>query len=460
VHSATIGYRLVRGVSRLLLWLFYRRIDVIGREHIPLRGPFIVAPNHHNALVDAMLVMAVLPRPVMALAKAPLFRHPLIGPFLWMVRAVPVHRRLEAGDDPRKNEAMFSSGIAALRAGGGLLIFPEGRSQPQPLLLPVRTGAARLLLGAESVPGGPCGVTLVPVGMVFRDAGTFRSASVQITIGAPVPTADVITLYAERPEEAVRTLTDRLADAIRARIVEAEDHHTLALLTVLEHAWDAERGAETTATDEGPARSLAWKQEVMRAARYLAERQPHRVAALRQRVELYRAHLDEAGVTSKQLGRPYTAPLVARYVVENLLWLLLGLPLAVVGLVIHAAPYWLTDLAARWLRQTAEEEATDKMAAGVVLYPLLWAVEAWLLGAVAGRAVAVLFLLLLVPSGLLALAWQERLGAVARQARAFVNFLIDRDLHRRLLEERRALVADLRALAEMVPPEAREQHAR
>jgi glycerol-3-phosphate O-acyltransferase / dihydroxyacetone phosphate acyltransferase len=460
VHSATIGYRLVRGVIRLLLWLFYRRIDVIGREHVPTDGPVIVAANHHNAVVDGMLVIAVVPRPVMVLAKAPLFRHPLIGPFLRMMGAVPVNRRLEAGDDPRKNEAMFEAGIAALRAGGGLLIFPEGRTQPQPLLLPVRTGAARLLLGAETAPGGPSGVALLPVGMVFRDAGTFRSASVQITIGAPVATADVIALYRERPEDAVRTLTDRLAAAIRERIVEAEDHHTLALLTVLEHAWDAERGHDATASDEGRARSLAWKQEVMRAARYLSDRQPHRVAALRQRVELYRAHLDEVGMTSRQLGRPYTAALVARYVVENFLWLMLGLPLALVGLAAHAAPYWLTDRAVRWLRRTAEEEATDKMAAGLVLYPLLWAVETWMLWSVAGRAAAVTFLVLLVPSGLLALAWQERLGAVARQARAFVSFLTDRDLHRRLLEERRALVADLRALADMVPPEAREQHAR
>jgi 1-acyl-sn-glycerol-3-phosphate acyltransferase len=460
VPSATIGYRLVRGVVRLLLWLFYRRIDVIGREHVPRDGPVIVAANHHNALVDPMLVIAVLPRPVMALAKAPLFRHPLIGPFLWMVGAVPVHRRLEAGDDPRKNEAMFAAGIAALRAGGGLLIFPEGRSQPQPLLLPVRTGAARLLLGTESAPGGPGGVALLPVGMVFRDAGTFRSASVQITIGEPIPTADVVALYRERPEDAVRTLTDRLAAAIRERIVEAEDNHTLALLTVLEHAWDAERGSDTAAPEEAGARSLAWKQEVMRAARYLSEREPHRVAAVRQRVELYRAHLDEVGITSRQLGRPYTAPLVARYVVENLLWLMLGLPLALVGFASHAAPYWLTDRVARWLPRTAEEEATHKMAAGVVLYPLLWANEAWLLWSVAGRAAAVAFLVLLAPSGLLALAWQERLGAVARQARAFLTFLTDRDLHRRLLDERRALVADLRALADMVPPEAREHHAR
>jgi len=459
VHSATLGYRLVRGVVRLLLWLFYRRIDVTGTDRIPRSGPVIVAANHHNAVVDAMLLVAVVPRPLLVLAKAPLFRHPLIGPFLKIMGAVPVNRRIEAGDDPRKNEAMFAAAIAALRAGGSLLIFPEGRTQPQPLLLPIRTGAARILLGAEAAPGGAAGVTLLPVGMVFRDAGTFRSASVQISVGTAVATADVVAGYRERPEEAVRTLTDRLAGAIRARIVEAEDHHTLALLSVLERAWDAESGRDTP-TGETPEQSLAWKQAVMRAARYLEDHEPHRIAALRQRVELYRAHLDEVGLSSRQLGRPYTAPLVTRYVVENLLWLLLGLPLALVGVASHIAPYWLTDRVVRWMRRTEEEEATDKMGAGLVLYPVLWAIETWLVWRLAGPAAGAIFLALLVPAGLLALVWRERLGAVARQARAFVSFLTDRELHRRLLEERRALVADLRTLAEMVPAEVREEHAR
>jgi len=64
------------------------------------------------------------------------------------------------------------------------------------------------------------------------------------------------------------------------------------------------------------------------------------------------------------------------------------------------------------------------------------------------------FLLAVILSGVLALAWRERLGDVGRQARAFVWFLTDRDLHRRLLQERRALVDEARALGDLVPPHA------
>lgn len=452
----TIAYRLVRAMIWCLLYLFYRRIDVVGRERIPPDGGVIVAANHHNSVVDAMLIIAIVPRAVTVLANAPLFRHPLVGPFLRLLGAAPVNRRLEAGDDPRKNEAMFAAAIDALRAGGVILIFPEGRTQPHPILLPLRTGAARLALGAGNATGGPCPVTLLPVGIVFHDPGTFRSASAQLTIGTPVATADLVAAHRERPEDAVRAITARLAEAIGARIVEAEDHYTLGLLAVLERAWREETarpGAPGPASGKTAEQSLAWKRRVMEAARYLSEREPHRVAELRRRIERYRVNLDEVGITSEQLGQRYTARLVLSYVATNVLWLALGLPLACWGIACQVVPYWVTGQIVARLGRTLEEEATDKMAVGLVVYPLLWGVEGWLVWRLAGLGALVAFVLLLVPSGLLALVWRERLSRVARQAQAFFRFLADRDLHRRLLDERRVLVEELRALADRVPPE-------
>src|SRR5436309_3101642 len=127
--QGTIAYRLVRMMIRLLLWLFYRRIDVVGRERIPPDGGVIVAANHHNSVVDAMLIIATVPRAVTVLANAPLFRHPLVGPLLRMLGAVPVNRRLEAGDDPRRNEGMFTAAIDALRAGGVVLSLLRRRTR-------------------------------------------------------------------------------------------------------------------------------------------------------------------------------------------------------------------------------------------------------------------------------------------------------------------------------------------
>ena len=145
-------YRALRGAARLLLALFYRRVDVVGAERVPARGPVLLASNHQNALVDAMLLVSAIPRPLRPLAKAPLFAHPLVGPLLRLTGAIPVRRRQDEGVDRVGNEAMFDAARQALRAGEAILVFPEGVSQPEPALMPLRTGAARILLAGEAGP--------------------------------------------------------------------------------------------------------------------------------------------------------------------------------------------------------------------------------------------------------------------------------------------------------------------
>ena len=83
-------YEALRALVAGLLAVFYRRIEVVGVERVPRHGPLIVAANHHNALVDPLVVIAALPRALRPVAKAPLFRHPLIAPFLALVGAIPV----------------------------------------------------------------------------------------------------------------------------------------------------------------------------------------------------------------------------------------------------------------------------------------------------------------------------------------------------------------------------------
>jgi hypothetical protein len=100
--------------------------------------------------------------------------------------------------------------------------------------------------------------------------------------------------------------------------------------------------------------------------------------------------------------------------------------------------------------------ATVKLAAGAVLYPACWALEAWgawwFLGRWGGWGLAA-FVVGLIPTGLFALGWQARLARVRRDARAFVRFLWDRDLLARLAARRRALVRETDTLARLVPAE-------
>ena len=438
-----MGPRLIRALTRALLDVFYRRIDVVGLEHVPASTPLIVAANHGNGLVDPMLLLAALPRTLRPLAKAGLFRHPIIAPFLRLARALPVHRRQDAGGDTAGNALTFRAVSEALGRGEAILIFPEGVSQPEPTLMTLRTGAARLLLEAEAAGAPP--VTLLPVGLVVHAPGRLRAGGALVLIGAPVATADCVALHRRDPVAAVRALTDRLAAALRRQIVEAEDRETLRLLRLMERVWRQESGATPDP------RSAAWLQRASRAYRWLRRAAPAEVEGFRREVEEYDCALDRLGVTPETLGRAYAPSVVLRYAAREIVPVVVGLPLGLVGMLLHALPYQLVALGIRVARPEPDVEATYKIAGGVVVYPLAWALEAWLAARVGGPWLAVLLVFALMPAGVFALAWQARLQDLAREATALLHFLARRGLRARLLDRRRALAEELERLAARVP---------
>ncbi|MGH7314893.1 MAG: hypothetical protein ACREJS_01405, partial [Candidatus Rokuibacteriota bacterium] len=139
------------------------------------------------------------------------------------------------------------------------------------------------------------------------------------------------------------------------------------------------------------------------------------------------------------------------YAVRQLAVLLGGLPLALWGLASHVAPYWLTWAVARRLRPQPDVEATYKLVAGLVLYPLAWIGEGWLLWRAGGGWALALFVLLLGPGGFFALAWGERLRRLSRETRALLRLLLDRDLARHLAGRRRAILDEMDAALAWVP---------
>jgi 1-acyl-sn-glycerol-3-phosphate acyltransferase len=448
-RQPAIGYRVVRAVLRGIVNVFYGRVEVAGAERLPDRGPLIVAANHHNALFDPMLLIATLPRRLTPVAKATLFAHPLLGVALRLMGAVPVHRRQESTDDPARNAAMFAVATRTLGGGGAILIFPEGISHDDPRLAALRTGTARMLLAAAAA--GVEGIHLVPIGLVYDEPGTFRTGRALVAVGRAVPADDCVGLYRTAPTMAVRQLTDRLTVALREQMVEADDRYTLRLLRVMESVW---RDDPDEPGADGAAR-MAWMQQVMRAYRHLLREAPGRVVQVRRELEAYAADLARAGVTSHQLSGSYSAGAALRRALGDGLVLLLGAPPAALGMAAHVVPYRCVGWIVRLLRPEEDVQATYKIVASGVVFPLFWILEGWVMWRVTGGWGLALFLGLLVPTAWWALAWQERWERLRAEVGGLGRLLLHRDLHRHLRDRRQQLADTLSALAALVPESVR-----
>lgn len=425
-------------VSRLVLRVFYRRVEASGLERIPAAGPTILVLNHPNGLMDPLLLLCLSPRPVAFLAKSPLFSMPFVSLFVKAFDSIPVYRPQDADADVRRNRETFAAARALLKRGGVLALFPEGISHDAPRLMPLKSGAARIALGAAAE--GP--VTIVPAGLTYEARDLFRSEAL-LRVAEPF-TVEPIPLdeKGEPPRTAVKALTDRVRAALEGATLQADDREALALATFAEALLPG--GGEA----EGLEARLARRQLLLEGAGRLRESGPERLAALAARLRRFSRVLDAAGLVPAGLDAGAARAELAASTFTALLVALFLAPPALLGLLAHAPAYNLIGpLARRLSRGDADMVATIKVLGAFVFFPLTWIA----LGTAAGLAwslpLGLLVGLALPLCGTLALLLLERWEATSAALRALGLSLFRRRAFARLLAERAAISAEIELLA-------------
>lgn len=190
------------------LHFYFRRIIFAGKKDIPDGKPVILIANHSASFLDAMLLAVLMKRPMFFYARSDIFRKDWANKILRSFHMIPIYTFDHGKENLHKNQDTFAEGEEVLSNKGLLLIFPEGTSRVERIMLPLKKGTARVALQTESKHDFKLGLSVIPVGINYS-SHSFR-ANVHIQVGEPTMITPYATAFKENSSKAINQLNQEL----------------------------------------------------------------------------------------------------------------------------------------------------------------------------------------------------------------------------------------------------------
>ena len=185
--------KILKAILHFVAIVIYR-VKKVGEENVPNEGAFVLCGNHVHAL-DAAAIVLSSKRKVVFVAKAELFKNPVLNWLGKVFDIIPVKRGKQDLESMKRS-------LKAISKGEILGIFPEGTRKGLEKNVKVKTGAAFMALRS--------GVPIIPVGV----QGSFKPfTKVIINYGKPM---DFNKYYSNKPEKEV---LEKVTEEVMAEII-------------------------------------------------------------------------------------------------------------------------------------------------------------------------------------------------------------------------------------------------
>ena len=207
-------------------WMFrrsYRRFKYVGKENIPTDGAVIFAPNHTNALCDAMAILGIDHGQKVFVARADIFKDPKKAAILNWLKIMPISRVRDGLEEVRHNDETMNKAVDVLRDGVPFCIFAEGTHHPDRSILPLSKGIFRIALQANESFGHEKPIYIVPVGIAYGDYFHLWN-SVCVTIGEAINVTEFSNQHSafSQPQQTME-LREELTKRMEALVVKSEE---------------------------------------------------------------------------------------------------------------------------------------------------------------------------------------------------------------------------------------------
>ena len=141
-------YSFVKIIARLAIPIYCRDITINKKELLKLKGPLMLAVNHPNSFLDAIILCTLFDKPVYSLARGDAFKNTFLARILLLFKMFPVYRVSEGVENLEENYKTFERCKNIFKQNGIVLIFSEGRCINEWHLRPLKKGTARLAISS------------------------------------------------------------------------------------------------------------------------------------------------------------------------------------------------------------------------------------------------------------------------------------------------------------------------
>jgi len=430
-------YRLLKLLFRLTVKGYFRSVYVQGKENIPATGPVIFAPNHPSAFMDPILLATEVNRQIYFLARGDVFKKKWLAAVFRVLHMIPVFRQSEG--DTSKNSEVFSQCFAHLEKSGTLMIFPEGISKTERKLRPIKTGTARIALGAEAENDFNLGVTIIPIGINYSNPHHFQG-DVFVKFGKPISVAEYAAEYKNEPRQTVEKLTERLRQELEQLIVIIEDEQLGRLISNIERMYRSKLRQTEDPNQKAPA-DFYLSKDIVRAVEYHLKKDPARLRDFETRLDTYLASLHRLGIRDTQV-RASQLPINFK---GSLALFVFGFPLFLYGFVFNYIPYRLPGEVVKRIKMDDDFVGSVQLAGGMLVFSITYLVQGLLVAPLIGTWWALAFVASLYPAGVFAVAYLTKYYRFRGTLKYLHLFIRKSDLVAHLKTTRQQLVSALEA---------------
>ncbi len=347
--------------------IFYRKVEYVHRENVPLDHPLIFTPNHQNALMDALAIEFSFDNQFVFVARSDIFKNKWIARILYFLKILPVYRIRDGYDSLKKNELIFKKTLDIIRNKNGFVIFPEGNHAGIRRLRGLKKGFARIAFQAEEAEKFLLDMRVVPVGINYSDYEHFRS-ELLVVFGEAFPVSEFFEDFKKNPAVAYNRIKEKLAEAIKPLMIHVDDTHYDTVF-FLSKAFRTKACRSMQLDPEKLYDRFRAQKAIVACLEQYGEKHPEQMKSLSDQTLRYISALQTMRL--KQV-----APVSFFGTVWRTLLLVLGLPFFVYGYLNNIFPWNISEMTGRRIPDP-QFRSSFKFVLSFLTFPIFYFLQTW-----------------------------------------------------------------------------------